>query len=80
MQDRGLYQEILGFEDASRVEYVELLLDFGEIPVRISHPSETKFCCKECLRELACYDHGLTHICSNLTPRKKVVRATGQSH
>jgi transposase len=58
MQDRELYQKILGLEEPWGVEDVELLLESGEIRVRISHPSQTKFCCPECQRELSCYDHG----------------------
>jgi transposase len=58
MQDRELYQKTLGLEEPWRVDDVELLLDSGEIRVRISHPEETKFCCPEYHRELVCYDHG----------------------
>ena len=28
-----------------------------EIQVRVEHPAGTKFCCPECQKELACYDH-----------------------
>jgi hypothetical protein len=38
MQHRELYQKILRFEDPWRLEDVELLLDSGEIQVRISNP------------------------------------------
>ena len=54
MQDRELYQKILGLEELWRVEDVELLLESGEIRVRISHPPGTQFFCPECPRELVC--------------------------
>jgi hypothetical protein len=42
MHDRELYQKILGLENLWTVDDVHLLLDWGGIRVRISHPTETK--------------------------------------
>ena len=62
MQDRELYQELLGLGAPWAVSEVELRLEEQEILVRVEHPRGTKFLCPECSaagceRELACYDH-----------------------
>lgn len=57
MQDRELYQHILGLESPWTVSEVELDIDSGEIRVHVSHPRGSRFSCPECERELPCYDH-----------------------
>lgn len=57
MQDRELYQSILGLESPWSVSEVELDVESGEIRVHVSHPRGTSFPCPECARELPCYDH-----------------------
>lgn len=57
MQDRELYQQILGLSSPWTVERVDLDAAKCEVHVYVEHPRGTKFCCPKCQRELACYDH-----------------------
>ena len=57
MQDKELYQHILGLTSPWTVSGVKLDIPAEEIQVRVEHPPGTKFCCPECQKELACYDH-----------------------
>jgi transposase len=57
MQDKELYQAILGLDSPWSVSEVELDIDLGEIRIRASHPRGTEFGCPECGRQLPCYDH-----------------------
>jgi transposase len=57
MQDKELYQAILGLNTPWSVSEVELDIDSGEIRVRACHPRGTEFGCPECGRQLPCYDH-----------------------
>lgn len=62
MQDRELYQQLLGLESPWSVSEVELRLEDQEMLVHVEHPRGTKFPCPDCSaagceRELACYDH-----------------------
>lgn len=57
MQDRELYEKILVLESPWSVSRVELDAPRERIVVWVDHPTETKFGCPECDRELACYDH-----------------------
>ena len=57
MQDKELYQHILGLTSPWTVSGVKLDIPAEEIQVRVEHPAGTKFCCPECQKELACYDH-----------------------
>ena len=57
MQDKELYQHILGLTSPWTVSEVKLDIPAEEIQVRVEHPAGTKFCCPECHKELACYDH-----------------------
>jgi transposase len=57
MQDKELYQVILGLESPWSVSEIELDTDSAEIKVHVSHPRGTKFSCSECERQLPCYDH-----------------------
>lgn len=57
MQDKELYQQILGLASPWRVAGVRLDVEHEEIVVDVEHPPQTRFCCPECGQELGCYDH-----------------------
>ena len=57
MQDKELYQQILGLESPWSVRNIELDVERGQVNVFVEHPAETKFCCPECDESLACHDH-----------------------
>jgi transposase len=57
MQDKELYQHILGIDSPWSVSAVELDTPSEEIRVHVSHPRGTRFACPECEQELPCYDH-----------------------
>ena len=57
MQDKELYQHLLGLESPWSVSEVTLNMEEQQIDVCVEHPSGTKFCCPECGKSLACYDH-----------------------
>jgi len=58
MQDKELYQHLLGLTAPWTVSEVKLDMQSQEIHVRVEHPRGTKFCCPECQKPLSCYDHG----------------------
>jgi transposase len=57
MQDKELYQQILGLESPWSVDEVELDHEASEIRVSVQHPRGTKFNCPECELQLPCHDH-----------------------
>ena len=57
MQDKELYQHILGLDSPWSVSNVELHTEAEEILVYVDHPYGTRFCCPECQQDLPCYDH-----------------------
>lgn len=57
MQDRELYQQILGLKSPWSVSKVALDVLQQQVDVFVEHPSGTKFCCPECSKQLPCYDH-----------------------
>lgn len=57
MQDKELYQHLLGLSIPWSVAKVELDILAQEIVVVVEHPRGTKFSCPDCRRELPCYDH-----------------------
>jgi transposase len=57
MQDKELYQQILGLASPWTVECVKLDVEASKILVKVEHPRGTKFCCPECDKLLPCYDH-----------------------
>ena len=57
MQDKELYQQILGLNSPWSVSDVELDHEASEIRVNVGHPRGTKFCCPDCDTQLACHDH-----------------------
>ena len=57
MEDKELYQHILGLETPWSVAEVKLDLGQQQIDIHVSHPRGTKFCCPVCNQSLSCYDH-----------------------
>lgn len=57
MQDKELYQQILGLNSPWSVSDVELDHEVSEIRVKVDHPRGVKFCCPDCSTELSCHDH-----------------------
>lgn len=57
MQDRQLYQQILGIASPWQVDRVELALEEGEVRVFLEHDPQTTWCCPECGRECPLHDH-----------------------
>jgi transposase len=57
VQDKELYQQILGLDSPWSVSDIELDHERSEVRVRVEHPQGTRFCCPECHAELPCYDH-----------------------
>jgi len=58
LQDKELYQHILGLASPWKVESVKLDIEAGEISVHVDHPRGVKFACPNCSKELSCFDHG----------------------
>ena len=58
MQDKNLYQHILGLQSPWSVSEVKLDMESQEIRVRVEHPRGTKFGCPDCQQQVSCYDHG----------------------
>ena len=57
MQDKELYEYILGLSSPWSVSRVELLEEQEEVHVHVEHPRGTTFCCPDCELDLPCYDH-----------------------
>ena len=57
MQDKELYQQILGLISPWSVSDVELDHGESEIRVKVGHPRGVKFCCPDCEAQLPCHDH-----------------------
>jgi transposase len=57
MQDRQLYQQILGITSPWSVERVELALEQGEVRVFLEHASDAAWPCPECGRTCSLHDH-----------------------
>lgn len=57
MQDRQLYQQILGISSPWEVASVELKLEAGDIHVQLSHAADTTWCCAECGKACSLHDH-----------------------
>ena len=57
MQDRQLYEQILGLQSPWRVAEVKLWLDLNEVKVYLEHAGEAPWCCPECGRECPVHDH-----------------------
>ena len=57
MQDRQLYQQILGIVSPWVVERVELKLEDGDVHVHLTHPPDASWMCPECGRQCPLHDH-----------------------
>jgi transposase len=57
VQDKELYQQILGLNSPWTVSDVELDHKESEIRVKVDHPPGEKFCCPDCEAKLSCHDH-----------------------
>jgi transposase len=57
LQDKEFYQQILGIDSPWFVVDVRLDTDEQQVDIHVEHPPGTKFCCPQCERSLACYDH-----------------------
>ena len=57
MQDRELYDQILGMKSPWSVSTVQLSMELQQVDVFVEHPSGTSFCCPDCSESLPCYDH-----------------------
>lgn len=57
MQDKELYQQILGLDTPWSVRDVALDHEKSEIRVQVDHPRGAKFSCPECENQLSCHDH-----------------------
>jgi transposase len=65
MQDKKLFETLLGLESPWYVERVELLLEKGEIDVFVEH-KETVWSCPECGTERPLYDHAAERVWRHL--------------
>jgi transposase len=59
MQDRELYERILGLSEPWQVESVDLDLAAGEVRVRVGHPRGARWPCPQCEAACAVHDHRL---------------------
>ena len=57
MQDKELYQQILGLDTPWSVRDVALDHEKSEIRVQVDHPRGATFSCPECENQLSCHDH-----------------------
>jgi transposase len=57
MQDRQLYQQILGIAAPWSVDRVELALEEGEVRVHLAHQADAIWVCPECGKECPLHDH-----------------------
>ena len=57
MHETEFYQQILGLRSPWVVADVKLDTEAGQVDIHVKHADGEKFCCPECNRQLACYDH-----------------------
>ena len=57
MESKELYQCVLGLSSPWTVLRVDLDMANRKVDVHVEHPKGSRFCCPECGRELAVYDH-----------------------
>lgn len=57
MQDRQLYEQILGLQSPWHVAEVKLCLDRNEVKVYLKHAPDATWSCAECGRECPVHDH-----------------------
>lgn len=66
MQDRQLYQQILGIVSPWMVDCVELELERGEVHVHLEHDAQARWSCAECGQVCPLHDHGAERIWRHL--------------
>lgn len=59
MQDKELYERLLGLKAPWSVREVDLRMEESKVTVRLAHAPTVPFPCPECGRESAVYDHRL---------------------
>lgn len=57
MHETDFYQQILGLKSPWKVVDVKLDTAAGQVDIHVAHPEASRFCCPDCGKELACYDH-----------------------
>ena len=57
MQDRQVFEQILGIVSPWFVSNVELALKEGEVRVTLEHRTEATWCCPECGQACPLHDH-----------------------
>lgn len=57
MQDRQLYEQILGIQSPWFVDHVELKLEYGQVHVHLDHHEHAAWQCPECGRQCPLHDH-----------------------
>ena len=57
MDSKELYAVLLGVRTPWTVAAVEMNVAKQEVVVTVAHPAGTRFCCPQCERELAVFDH-----------------------
>jgi len=66
MQDRQLYEQILGIQSPWFVDHVELTLEYGQVHVHLEHQQHATWHCSQCGRECPLYDHTAERIWRHL--------------
>jgi transposase len=66
MQDRQLYEQILGIVSPWMVERVEVILERGEVHVHLQHDVQTRWSCPECKQICPLHDHSPERIWRHL--------------
>lgn len=57
MQDKELYQQILGLSSPGKATAIELDLASSEIRLKVAEPRGSNFCCPECKTGLPRHEH-----------------------
>ena len=57
MQDTEFYRKILGLQSPWMAQQVDLDIEGQRVDVQVEHGSHGDWCCPECDRQLATYDH-----------------------
>ena len=57
MQDKQLYEQVMGLTDPWLVERVELDVDEQRVDLWVDHQGDARWCCPECGESAPLYDH-----------------------
>ncbi len=66
MQDRQLYEQILGIVAPWSVDHVELNLGEGEVHIHLRHSDQATWQCPKCTRTCVLHDHGPSRVWRHL--------------